>query len=250
MISQDLHRAIVFPHGPKEPAATPPADPTARFLGWVRLWLPVGYALQATFTHNRSTLISYRRGPKEVALRLHRLFAEADPQVAQAIAHYVMGRKGPHAALKRYLAVIEAARWQTPRAPGRVRQTGAVHDLQPLFDRLNRSQFKGRCRAAITWGRSAPRRVRRRSIVLGSYAPGQNLIRVHPCLDQAFVPEYVVLGVVHHEMLHELLGVTSHGGRRRVHPPEFVAIEQMYADYQRCLAWERAHIGRLLSYDP
>jgi len=231
----------------------PPPPPRIRrpvFLGWVRLWLPVGCALQATFTNNRSTLISYRRGQGEVALRLHRLFAEADPEVAQAIAHYIMGRKGPHAALKRYIGVIEAARSQSPRPPARVSPSGAVHDLKPLFERLNQSQFAGRCRAAITWGRSAPRRARRRSIVLGSYAPGQNLIRVHPCLDQAFVPQYVVLGVVHHEMLHELLGVTSHGGRRRVHPPEFVAIEQMYPDYQRCLAWERAHIGRLLAYDP
>ena len=250
MTSQDLHRAIVAPPAPKWAPSPAPAEPSAKFISWVRLWLPAGCALHVTLTNNRSTLISYRRQEGQVVLRLHRLFAEADPEVAQAIAHYVMGRKSGQAALKRYIAVIEATRHASPRPPTRVRQNGAVHDLQPLFDRLNASQFAGRCRAAITWGRSAPKSARRRSIVLGSYAPGQNLIRVHPCLDQSFVPEYVVLGVVHHEMLHELLGVTTQGGRRRVHPPEFVAIEQMYPDYQRCLAWERAHIGRLLAYGP
>jgi hypothetical protein len=35
-------------------------------------------------------------------------------------------------------------------------------------------------------------------------------------------------------------------GRRELHSPEFRLGEQRYRNYVRALAWESAHIGRLL----
>ena len=49
-------------------------------------------------------------------------------------------------------------------------------------------------------------------------------------------------------MIHEVLGVEEVGGRRQVHPPEFVVLEEGYAHYERARAWQRANLGRLLAY--
>lgn len=248
MNPQDLHKTIAGPAAPAPLARNDSQVAAETFIGWVRLWLPWAYHLQATFTNNRSTLISYRREAKHINLRLHRLFASAGPDVAQAIAHYLIGKQGHQGVLKNHICLIEAQVAKAPRTACALRSEGLVHDLLPIFNDLNASQFAGRCRSAITWGRATARRGRRRSIVLGSYVPALGLIRLHPCLDQPFVPEYVVRGVVHHEMLHEILGVQQVRGRRRVHPPEFNAIEQMYVDYARCTAWEEANLNRLLAY--
>jgi hypothetical protein len=250
MNPQDLPKTIVSRSPRPPPGHIDPEAQAQRFIGWVRLWLPWAYHLQATFTNNRSTLISYRRDNKMICLRLHRLFAQAGPDVAQAVGHYVAGKKAHVEPLKAYIATIEGQVVQAAMKGSALSASGVVHELQPLHDALNASHFDGRCTSAIVWGRAAARRGRRRSVVLGSYAPAQNLIRLHPCLDQPFVPAYVVRGVVHHEMLHEVLGVQQVRGRRRIHPPEFVAIEKMFEDYARCTAWEQANIGRLLAYNP
>lgn len=260
MTPQDLSEALATPLTASVPAShahalhsaeAAPVDHYARFESWLRLWLPVTCTLSVAYTNNRSTLVSFRRSASHVDLRLHKLFAQAGPDVAQAVSCYVQGKKGHKEVLRRYLKAVElAGARRESRQPKSTRSQGAVHQLQPLFNRLNAQEFSGRCTSSITWGRSAPGGVRKRSITLGSYNVALNLIRIHPSLDQAFVPEYVVLGVVHHEMLHELLGIEERGGRRRIHPPEFTAIERMYRDHARCLAWERAHVGRLLAYRP
>lgn len=71
---------------------------------------------------------------------------------------------------------------------------------------------------------------------------------MHPSLDQSFVPEFYVAWVIFHEMLHEAYGVEEVNGRRHVHPPEFVALEQTYPNYERARAWEKRHLSRLLRY--
>ena len=101
----------------------------------------------------------------------------------------------------------------------------------------------------ITWGKPTSGK-NRRSIQLGCYVERERLIRIHPCLDQAFVPHYYVAWVIYHEMLHELLGVEVVNGRRCVHSEEFRLMEECYPDYERAVAWEKKHINRLLRYRP
>jgi hypothetical protein len=226
-----------------------------QFEAWLRLSVPVDVALQIVWTQNRSTLLSFRRSPKAVKLRLHQHFCRGGPAVADAIAGYMIGRTPKrHPALGQFIAEmhlhLQAHHADRAARPQILRPQGHHHDLTALWVKLNAAYFHSGCTAQITWGRSAPPSRRRRSMVLGSYAQGQNLIRMHPALDQSFVPSYVVCGVIYHEMLHEVFGVPQGPGRRRLHPPEFVAIEQAYPDYQRCRAWEQANIGRLLAYRP
>ena len=91
---------------------------------------------------------------------------------------------------------------------------------------------------------------RRRSIRFGSYSAQENVIRIHPLLDQDFVPQYFIRYIVFHEMLHAFLGAhESSSGRRRVHTREFRRRERAYPDYARAVEWEskESNLRRLLN---
>src|SRR5690606_25166299 len=134
------------------------------------------------------------------------------------------------------------------RREGRLVTEGLFHDLQRLYNEVNRLHFGNEVRARITWGRMPPSR-RRRSIRFGSYTVEDNLIRIHPLLDQDFVPRYFVRYIVFHEMLHAHLGVKeASNGRRCVHTREFRERECAYPGYEEALAWQNnpANLRKLL----
>jgi hypothetical protein len=39
---------------------------------------------------------------------------------------------------------------------------------------------------------------------------------------------------------------TRGGGRRNLHPPEFLERERDFRNFERAIAWEQKHIARLL----
>ncbi|HEY0713816.1 MAG TPA: hypothetical protein VGF45_14145, partial [Polyangia bacterium] len=166
--------------------------------------LPVGRSLSVRLTDNRYTMVMVRRGPTSYVLRLHRMFAHADRALVQAIARYVVANDAEASAI--IGAFIAKHQHTIPKQPQRQRRVvlrpeGRVHDLQALFERLNREYFGGELQARITWG-TAPRRTQaRRSIKMGSFAVEDRLIRIHPVLDDSAVPEYFVAWIVFHEML-------------------------------------------------
>lgn len=221
--------------------AAPRAGEIAR-----RVAARLGRPVHVTVTRNRSTMLSYRERDGILRLRLHELFLRAGEREVSAIAEYVAGRNRTAA---RVLDAFVAAHSRAPaKAPAAAcRTNGRFHDLQTIFDELNETYFHGAVAAGITWGSASTRRYRR-TIQLGVYVRQERLIRIHPCLDQAFVPRHYLTWIVFHEMLHDVFGIESHGGRRRVHPPEFTAIEQSYPDYVRCRAWEQRNMHRLLRF--
>ena len=173
------------------------------------------------------------------------------------------GRRGTETR-RRALATIRAhyeAR-RAPAEPPRPRRRtdlaprGERFDLAAIRDRLNRSWFGARLTAAVTWGRerrgrgparaAAGCRRRRASIQLGSYHHEEDLIRIHPALDRAEVPEYVVEAVVFHELLHAALPPEVRNGRRRLHTAEFRRRERLYPDYSRAERWIRGNLPKLL----
>jgi hypothetical protein len=200
---------------------------------------------------NRTTMISFRirRGVRYV--RLHALFAHASDAVLAAIADYLeAGGEAPEATralqhfLERHRDLVEENRAEQADP----RPEGTHHDLQVIFDDLNSSYFAGRLTARITWSKAA-RGQKRSTMRLGSYNEVENLIRVHPALDQAFVPRYFVASVVFHEMLHEVHGAEEVSpNKRAVHTPAFLADERRFEDYERARRWEAKHIRRLLRY--
>ena len=221
-----------------------PIQQSAESLGaWLGRWFhrPVS----VIFTENSATMLSFREDGGGVRLRIHRMFAKASEEVLWALAVYL--RDGDRDAGTIVDAFIETHGPDYVR-PVSLQPQGRFFHLQQIFDDLNQTYFHRACRARITWGKASSRRYRR-SIQLGCYIDTDRLIRIHPCLDQAFVPRYYVAWVTFHEMLHEIFGVGTHGKKRRnLHPPEFLAIEESYPDYRLCKQWEAKNLYRLLKY--
>lgn len=210
-----------------------------------------GMRISLTVTNNSSSLMAFYpdRAGRHARLRIHHMFLNADTHVIGALATWLTHRRHQRSA-----AVIDAFirsnehLIQRAARSHRIRTAGLVHDLSEYYHELNASEFANRIATPITWGRMATR-ARRRSIRLGSYSPEDDIIRIHPNLDQTFVPDYFVRYIVFHEMLHADLGVElAENGRRRVHTPEFNRRERAYREYARAMKWHDApgNLDRLM----
>jgi hypothetical protein len=211
--------------------------------------VPKTRALALRLTDNRYTMVMVRRSPDQYTVRLHRMFAAAEPRLLRALARYVVANEPRASAV--IGAFIEKHRHlitpQTQRERRVVLRTaGRAHDLQLIFDRLNQDYFAGGLQARITWGSAPKRHLPRRSIKMGSFAVEDRLIRIHPVLDDGGVPEFFVAWIVFHEMLHGKFEVVRKGVRRCFHSKEFLEAERSFREYPQAAAWERANMDRLL----
>jgi predicted metal-dependent hydrolase len=139
-----------------------------------------------------------------------------------------------------------------PRRHPRLRTQGRCCDLEELAREVKERYFDDDLTAGITWGRRRPRRRRRSrgrrvSMQLGSYHPEQDVVRIHPALDQPWVPRFVLEAVIYHELLHAALPPRVEGGRRRVHTPEFRRRERLFPYLERAQAWIEENLSRLLA---
>lgn len=213
-----------------------------------------------TLTENRRTILSVRPGGDrtQLAVRLHRCFVGAPPEVLDAVAAFLGSKKGSEAARQalrvirqHFAAESEPAHRRAPRRASH-RTRGTALDLREVADDLNARYFDGRLRVDITWGRGAGaaqpcrRRTRTASLQLGSYSYEDNLIRLHRVLDQPGVPRHVVEAVVYHELLHADLPPVVRNGRRYFHTPEFHRRERLYRHLDKANRWIQEHLPELL----
>ena len=217
-----------------------------------RLWLSrqLGAPVSLVWTDNRSVMISVKgNAAAGYHLRIQQLFRQAPGAVWRALVAHVRGTNaGASAILRQYVRdhqhLLKPANRR--RAPARVLQSrGRYFDLEAIYQALNRDHFDDRVQARITWGRQPSRRPRR-SIRFGAYNHKERLIRIHPLLDQAFVPRYVVENVVFHEMLHQLHPPQRINGRWSIHTPAFRRAERRFPHFEQAEAWQRRHLARLL----
>jgi hypothetical protein len=205
-------------------------------------------------TDNRSVLMSSARTPSgAVRLRLHHAFVAAPPEALAAIANFASGCRGERRRLALQALRDHVESWRgeqgTPaarRRPLQLRSRGTVHDLEAHRDALAAERFGGTVLPAITWGRWSALRGRRRTIRLGSYDGREDLIRIHPALDQPWVPPVLVRAVVYHEMLHAALPPRESGGRRCLHGPDFRRRERELPQHAEAEAWLATNLHRLL----
>lgn len=200
-----------------------------------------------SITDNRHAMISHTEERGVVRARVHHMFLDAPSRVQEALVRYVRdGDREASVLIGRY---IES---NTPRLARASRSTrlvtqGKHHDLLAVFNRLNEKYFDGSVHCLVTWGpRTKKPRKPRATIKLGSYAFQDRLVRIHPALDRRWVPKYFLEYVMFHEMLHHAMPGTRGEGRRLLHPPEFRERERDFRHHERALAWERAHLHRLL----
>jgi predicted metal-dependent hydrolase len=210
--------------------------------------MPSGKILGLKLTENRHTIISVQRGRDFYRVRVHRMFAGAEPRLVRALARYVVHNDARASAqLSEFIEHNQhLIRKQPPQTRRMVLRTrGQIHDLAAIFDRLNRRYFEGKHEARITWG-PVRKLAQQRSIKVGSYVLEDRLIRVHPMLDNETVPDYFLDWIVFHEMLHGKHAIREVGGRRCFHPPEFSREERQFPGYGRARLWEKANLDRLL----
>ena len=114
--------------------------------------------------------------------------------------------------------------------------SGAFHDLQASFDRVNVEYFAGTMTCPrFTWSRQIT------SCKFGHYDAPRDDLMVSATLDSAEVPAFVVDFVVYHELLHKKHGIQWENGRRAVHTPAFREDERRFHKYAEADEW----IGQL-----
>ncbi len=100
---------------------------------------------------------------------------------------------------------------------------GRVHDLAPVFERLNRQFFGGLLgQPNLGWS------LRRSRNMLGHFDPSHNAIIISRIFDEPAVPPLALEYVMYHEMLHLRYPVDHSGTRRCVHTREFREAEKQY----------------------
>ncbi len=130
------------------------------------------------------------------------------------------------------------------RSPSRSAR-GHIYDLSKIFRRLNGLYFDGQVRARLEWGRVISKRARR-SREFGAYYYDERLIRIHPVLDQSWVPIHVVESILHHEMCHQVCQEQIVEGRRIIHTAEFRRKEREYSHHEEANAWLDQNLIQLL----
>ena len=201
-----------------------------------------------SITDNRHSMIHAARRTGILRVRLHHMFLDAPDDAIDALARFLLFKdRSASAIVGRYID-INAPRIRTLEPHRKsMKAQGVFHDLQAIYDEINHQYFHGEVEARICWGTEATlRRRRRTTIKLGSYTAQERLIRIHPKLDQEFVPRYFIAYVVYHEMLHHVMPATRVAGRRKLHPPQFRARERLFRHRDRAVAWEATNLDRLL----
>lgn len=217
--------------------------------------------LEIHLTDNRTVMLSVKRDirHRRFSARMHHMFIHAPTSIIEALSRYIE-HNDPEASseLGQFIENNDghvmphpeeessSPNNRSPQSPT-IRTTGKVYDLAELFNTLNRRYFGGKIASTITWGKNPAAGRQRRSIRLGSYSVEENLIRIHPGLDQRWVPATYVAWVVYHEMLHAVHPAVIKNGRRTFHTPEFMADEKRFEGYELAHKWERQNIASLLS---
>ncbi len=214
-----------------------------------RLELASSGPVHLSVTDNRRRMVTQVRQRGALRVRLHMMFLDAPERVKEALVRYVA--RADRDASQLVSDYIESNSFRIRaerRVTGPLRSQGQHHDLGDIVRRLNERYFAGAATdVLVTWGRKTkPRGHSRSSIKLGTYSATERLVRVHPALDQRWVPRYFVEYIVFHELLHHLMPPVKYGTVTALHTPEFAHRERFFRHYERALVWERGHLDRLL----
>lgn len=173
---------------------------------------------------------------------IHAVFSEgfvgADVSIVDALVHlaFQARRKRYRQIVKEYSTgpefadLLQAIDLPTADLDANVR--GRHYDLLQVFDRVNGAHFGGRLTPPhLRWNKSSTFRV------MGHYQFATDTIMVSISLDRPDVPAYVMDHVMHHELLHRVMGAQVVNGRLYAHTPAFRAAERALPDYERADAF-------------
>jgi hypothetical protein len=172
-------------------------------------------------------------------VRLSDALHDAPPQVVEAAAAILLSRlyrrRAPQELVEAYRAYsyshetrdkLHTLRQHRARRVAH-RPEGVHHDLDAMFDELNRRYFgEELMKPRLGW---SPRAWRSQ---LGCFDPALQQIVINKQLDRETVPRFVVAYVMYHEMLHVKHPMKFARCRRQSHGPEFRREEKRFADFQ------------------
>ncbi len=219
------------------------------------LRLRLGAPVEVELTDNTYTMISFSRRGAAYHLRLHHMFLRASPEVLAALVGYVRGDDRRASSLldgfihthRRHIRQISARQRQERLS---LRTRGRVHDLEALLQQVANESFGDLARGvAIAWAPAPHVRLPRRSIKLGSYSADTQIIRIHPALDQAIVPDFFLRWIIHHELVHHVFRADLKARNGRVHTPEFSHLERQFPEFREAILWERRNLDLLLWWE-
>jgi SprT-like family len=175
-------------------------------------------------------------------VRLSDVLGTAPRTVVEAIAAILLGRlyrrRPPAELLETYRQFSYARSTRrrlllTRRRRARRKEhrpAGAHHNLDPLFEQLNRTYFEGSLpRPRLCWSTRIWR------AQLGCFDPALNQIVLNRQLDHERIPNYVVEYVLFHEMLHVKHPTRFARCRRESHSAQFRNEEKTFTDYARAM---------------
>jgi len=182
-----------------------------------------------------------------VEVRLHHMFLTANDDILNAVGDYLSESDTRAASVIDRFVEHNRSRFVAPGPPQEaLRSEGRHHDLRAMVDDLARRHFGGAIDVRITWGKRVQPKRRQRSLQLGTYLPEERLIRIHPVLDQPWVPGFFVEAVVFHEMLHHDMPAILQNGRRHYHTRAFRKRERSFECHSAAEQWQQANLWRLL----
>ncbi len=207
----------------------------------------LGQPIRLVVTDNRSTMLSAKPKGGRLEVRLHHMFLTADEDILSAIGDY-LGEGAARAAsiIDRFVEEHRGRFVAAGRPQSALRTEGRHHDLRAIVDDLARRHFGGRVEVRITWGKRVQPKRGQRSLQLGTYLPEERLIRIHPVLDQPWVPVFFVESVVFHEMLHHDMPAVVQNGRRHYHTSAFRKRERSFEYHSAAEQWQKENLWRLL----
>jgi hypothetical protein len=220
----------------------------ARASDWSRaLAERLGQPIRLVVTDNRSTMLAARPKAGRLEVRLHHMFLTADENILDAVGDYLSDSDGAAAGMIDRFVEENRSRFVAP-GPSQtaLRSEGRHHDLRAIADDLARRHFGGEVEVRITWGKRVQPKRRQRSLQLGTYLPEERLIRIHPTLDQPWVPSFFVEAVVFHEMLHHDMPAVVQNGRRHYHTRAFRTRERSFEYHSAAQQWQEENLWRLL----
>lgn len=214
-----------------------------------------GRPIELRINNNARTLISVnaiRPGPG-LRVSVHRLFLEAPAAVQQALLEYVSARsERARGVLRRHIAELHVSE-PRPAARAKRRRSGyrpRVYDLPARAAAINAAHFGGALEFGVEWFSppSRPRRRVLRSVTLGHWDAAARIVRMHPMLDDVFVPPFFFDYVLFHELCHIAVPSTAGPtGRMRHHTRRFLAAEARYPRLIDAMAWQEHNLDKLLA---
>ncbi len=207
----------------------------------------LGQPIRLVVTDNRSTMLAARPKAGRLEVRLHHMFLTADDNILEAVSDYLSDSDKRAADLIDRFVEENRTRFVAPGPPQEsLRSQGLHHDLRAIANDLAQRHFGGAVEVRITWGKRVQPKRRQRSLQLGTYLPEESLIRIHPALDQPWVPGFFVEAVVFHEMLHHDMPAVVQNGRRHYHTRAFRTRERSFEYHSAAQQWQKENLWRLL----